>query len=74
MEEDRSSRTTGMDSSALGLYAALRQAKQGRAVAKVERGSCQGCRIGLPTHMVQKVRAQESLVQCPSCERILVAG
>jgi predicted nucleic acid-binding Zn-ribbon protein len=74
LESQRSVRTADMDRSMLGLYETLRTAKAGRAVARVERGTCQGCRITLPTHMVQRLRGGGLLVQCPSCERILVAG
>jgi predicted nucleic acid-binding Zn-ribbon protein len=74
LESDRGARTSDMDRSMLGLYEALRLTKAGRAVARVERGTCQGCRITLPTHLVQRLRAGGLLVQCPSCERILVAG
>ena len=74
LEGQRSRQIEGMDRSALGMYEQLRVAKQGRAVARVERGNCQGCRITLPTHLVQRLRGGTALVQCPSCERILVAG
>jgi predicted nucleic acid-binding Zn-ribbon protein len=74
LESERTLRTSGMDRGMLGLYEALRLSKAGRAVARVERGTCQGCRITLPTHLVQRLRAGGLLVQCPSCERILVAG
>jgi predicted nucleic acid-binding Zn-ribbon protein len=74
LNSERELRTKGMDAAALGLYEKLRGARQGRGVARVERGSCQGCRLGLPTHLVQRLRAGGQLVQCPSCERILVAG
>ncbi|MBI2304457.1 MAG: hypothetical protein HYU86_06885 [Chloroflexi bacterium] len=57
---------------ALQLYDILKEAKQGRAVARVERGMCQGCRITLPTMELQ--RARSSLVQCSSCDRILYVG
>jgi len=71
---ERGLRTQGMDAPSLGLYENLRRTKQGRGVARVERGSCQGCRLTLPTHLVQRLRSDYNLVQCPSCERILVAG
>jgi predicted nucleic acid-binding Zn-ribbon protein len=74
LEGERSLRTQGMDAPALGLYENLRRIKQGRGVARVERGSCQGCRLTLPTHLVQRLRSGYNLVQCPSCERILAAG
>ncbi len=73
LAQDRESRSRGMDAASLGLYEQLRELRQGRAVAKIERGSCQGCRISLPTHIVQRARGQINLEQCPICERILVA-
>lgn len=53
------------------LYTSMYGARQGRAVAKVERTLCQGCRVNLPSVVVQRVRASQKLVQCPSCQRIL---
>ncbi len=40
------------------------------AVARVEQGMCQGCRIALPVGLMQRARGLE-LVPCPSCSRIL---
>jgi predicted nucleic acid-binding Zn-ribbon protein len=74
LDGQRKVHTTGMDASVLGLYEVLRTKKQGRAVARVERGICQGCRLTLPSHLNQRIRGGDTLVQCPSCERILVAG
>jgi predicted nucleic acid-binding Zn-ribbon protein len=55
----------------LQLYERLRRARSGRAVSKVERGTCQGCRITLPTTVFQRARSGLKIVQCTSCERIL---
>jgi len=55
----------------LALYNRLRRARAGRAVSKVERGTCQGCRITLPTTVFQRARSGLKIVQCTSCERIL---
>jgi predicted nucleic acid-binding Zn-ribbon protein len=73
LDADRTTRTKTMDAGAIGLYEKLRTAKQGRAVATVLRETCQGCRISLPSNLVQRMRAGAT-VQCVSCERILVAG
>lgn len=54
-------------------YEQLRHDKRGRAVSKVERSTCQGCRIALPMGLVQRVRAGRDFVFCPSCGRILYA-
>lgn len=55
----------------LKMYESLLLLKQGRAVVRVERGTCQGCRITLPIGLLQRVRMGEEVVQCGSCERIL---
>ena len=58
----------------LSLYDGLRSTRQGVAVVRVERGSCQGCRITLPTRVVQQARTSAEPVKCPSCSRILYAS
>lgn len=55
----------------LALYDNLWERRQGRAVVKVERGMCGGCRISLPMSILQKARSGLDVVQCVSCERIL---
>lgn len=74
LDKQRVARIKGMDLGALGMYEQLRSTKQGRGVSRVERGICQGCRVTLPTHLSQRLRAGRELIQCPRCERILVAG
>lgn len=60
-----------IDPTSLELYEMLRTTKQGRAVAKVEQGMCQGCRITLSMTELQKARLGQALVQCSNCKRIL---
>ena len=71
LRAERERRTTRVDPPDLALYERLRRARGGRAVAKVERGTCQGCRISLPTTIFQRARSGLKIVQCTSCERIL---
>ena len=59
-----------IDPSHLQLYERLRQKKQGSAVAKIEQGRCQGCKITIPVSELTQARAGE-LVQCGSCSRVL---
>ena len=55
-----------------GIYESLRRSKNGHAVARVERGMCQGCRLSLSTMELQRARASRGgVVQCSSCRRIL---
>jgi predicted nucleic acid-binding Zn-ribbon protein len=58
-------------SSLILLYDSLRQSRSGRAVARVERGTCQGCRVALSTMELQRARGPRGVVQCDSCRRIL---
>ncbi len=74
LEERRSGQLDGMDQAALSLYETLRERRQGTAVAVVERGLCQGCRISLPMSVLPKARAGAGLLQCVSCERILLVS
>ena len=60
-----------IDADMLQLYDRLAATRQGRAVAKVAGGACQGCRISLPQNVLQRARSRANLVQCSSCERIL---
>ncbi len=71
LEQRRQDLVSRVDAASLKLYEELRTKRQGRAVAKVEQGMCQGCRIVLPTRELQRARGSQDLVQCGSCERIL---
>lgn len=61
-----------LEPGALRQYEGLRRAKRGVAVAKVERGLCQACRMSLPTRQQQQVRSGRQTVLCSSCGRILL--
>jgi predicted nucleic acid-binding Zn-ribbon protein len=71
LEQKRKDLASKLDKASLELYQALRRIRQGRAVAKVEQGVCQGCRITLPMSELQRAKIGQELVQCSSCERIL---
>ena len=62
-----------IEPSHLELYESVRVRKRGYAVARVEQGRCQGCRITLSMSEVTRARVGE-LVQCDSCGRILYLG
>ena len=71
LDQKRKDLISRIDAASLELYQGLRRKRQGRAVAKVEQGMCQGCRIALPLNVLQRARIGQELVQCSSCERIL---
>jgi predicted nucleic acid-binding Zn-ribbon protein len=68
----REGQAVNVDRSILSLYDAIRARKGGVAVAHLERGMCGGCRITLPVSVMQRVRGGGGIVQCVSCERILL--
>jgi predicted nucleic acid-binding Zn-ribbon protein len=70
-EKSRQAQAGQIDGRVLATYDQLRERRQGKAVVKVERGMCQGCRISLPMSVLQKARSGFDVVQCVSCERIL---
>jgi predicted nucleic acid-binding Zn-ribbon protein len=72
-DEQRRDRAEYIDANLLKTYDRLRVAHSGRAMAKLDRNLCTGCRISLPTNLVNKARAGSALAQCPNCERILIA-
>lgn len=73
LDSERTKLTARVAPASLAQYEHLRRDKRGRAVSKVERSTCQGCRIALPMGLVQRVRAGRDFVLCPSCGRILYA-
>jgi uncharacterized protein len=60
----------------LANYDALRRAKAGHAVARLEHAACMGCGITLSSGEAQHLRsaAAAGLAYCPTCGRILFAG
>ena len=65
---------SSIDQSEMGRYEHLRHSKGGTAVAKVERGLCQACRLSLPTQHLQRVKSGKQTVLCSSCGRMLLLG
>ena len=72
-EDRRRDQAQHIDATTLRTYDHLRLAHQGRAVAKLDRNLCTGCRISLPTSVVNRARSGATLAHCPNCERILIA-
>lgn len=68
----RETQAGDIDRRILSLYDLLRKRRGGVAVAGIERGMCQGCRISLPMSILQRARSANGIVQCVSCERILL--
>jgi predicted nucleic acid-binding Zn-ribbon protein len=74
LEAERAEISKRIPEKDLAAYTALRRQKGGQAVALLENGVCQGCRVALPTSVVQRVRRGDEIVYCGSCQRILYAA
>lgn len=60
-----------IDHQTMGLYTTL-MSKRGTAVAHVEMGRCQGCRVNIS--ITELKQARTGIIQCSNCGRILYAG
>lgn len=72
LHRQRTAMASDIARQALELYEQIRSRK-GQAVAKIEQGRCQGCRLNLAVNELQRARAGD-LIQCSSCGRILCLG
>lgn len=71
LESGHDELAAGVDESALSLYQRLRKRKGDNPVVGVEHGVCGGCHMRLATQLIISCRAQQELVCCPNCGRIL---
>ncbi len=74
LNEARGSIVATVNPASLHSYDDLRRTRRGRAVAKVEQNTCQGCRVSIPMHEVQRARNNPELSFCSHCGRILWVG
>ncbi len=70
----RDEREKEIPSALLRKYQMLLGRRQGRAVAQVINGVCQACHMNLRPQLYIELQKQDSLILCPSCNRILVLG
>ncbi|MFC1900958.1 zinc ribbon domain-containing protein [Chloroflexota bacterium] len=69
LKDKRQRMMNDIDPQTVEIYQELRKQK-GAAVAKVQQGTCLGCRISLPVSDLQRVKGS-GMVRCSSCGRIL---
>lgn len=53
------------------IYGILRERRGGIAVTNVKNGVCLGCNMNIPPQLFIEVTKNKTLIQCPSCNRIL---
>ena len=70
--DERVGRLRGaLPASLLQLYDEACRKKGGRGIAAIRKGLCEGCRVSVPTGIVQQVRGGDEILRCSSCGRIL---
>jgi hypothetical protein len=62
----------GVNADALDLYNRLLSARDGQAMALVDSQVCQACYMSIPPNMNVQLARGRQVIQCPSCDRILI--
>lgn len=57
----------------LSIYARIRKAKKGKAVATIRRSACSGCHNIVPSQRQLEIRRNNRIFTCEYCGRILVS-
>lgn len=71
LEANREELAAAVDESARGRYERLLKSKGDNVVVGVQHGVCGGCHMRLPTQIIVSCQAQQELVTCTNCGRIL---
>jgi predicted nucleic acid-binding Zn-ribbon protein len=72
MQTERKRRgTSELAPDVLGTYEKLLEAREGQAMAELDRRVCQGCYVSVPNNIYVRLARSTELVFCPSCGRIL---
>ena len=60
-----------IESRLVKLYNTLKEKRRGVGVVNVRNETCQGCFLNIPPQMYIEVQKNNTLIQCPNCNRIL---
>ena len=71
LESNRGEMAAAVDDSARGRYERLIKSKGENVVVGVQHGVCGGCHMRLPAQILVSCQAQQELVSCTNCGRIL---
>lgn len=72
LSKEREKIVAEMNSRLYHQYERIRKAKEGLAVARIQRGSCGGCFSSIPPQKIVEIRELNRLHTCEHCGRILV--
>jgi uncharacterized protein len=71
LNADREQLAQAVEETARARYTRLLKSKGATVLVGIQHGVCGGCHMRLPTHVLLQCKADEDLVSCPNCGRIL---
>jgi len=74
IERERATRTElveNVDGDLRRKYEMIFSRRGGVAVVEVRSGTCQGCRMRVPPQLFNEIQRNQSVILCPSCQRML---
>lgn len=74
LTEGRTGLAAGIDEDILERYERLFRSKNGQAVVALEGQICTGCHMAVTAQTIVETKADQGLVSCPQCGRILYAA
>ena len=69
--KERDAKAKAVTAAMLKKYDMLRERRNGIAVVEVVQGVCRGCHMNIPPQLFNELRKEESLLSCPTCNRIM---
>jgi uncharacterized protein len=70
-QDARAALVSQLPANLVGLFEQVARRSKGVAVARAADGLCSACHVRLRPHVYQHVRANDAIIQCDSCQRIL---
>ena len=71
LKREREELICGLDNNILNQYEKLRKIRGGLAVARIEKGVCEACRVKVSTSLAYEVSQGKGIIYCENCSRIL---
>lgn len=71
LQANRAELAAAVDETARSRYERLLKTKGTNVVVGIERGACGGCHMRVTAQLVVDCRAQQALVSCPNCGRLI---
>lgn len=71
LEAERANLAAAVDESARNRYERILKSRGDKVLVGIEHGVCGGCHMRIPAQIVVQCRAQQELVNCTNCGRLL---